>query len=364
MDKQNWHFKENLWRPTVGENRLRIVPAVIGSGTTAWWMRVDIHNISLVFKSNKFVCNAQLFEKPCSLCEMRKKFEAEGEFEEAKRIGLRKYTFFNVIDRANEDEGVKVWMAPISAWWQIERAVFRGSGSSLIIDWPEKGTYGCDLLIYYDPNEQFKHRYKVSILSEEPRPLGTEEQIKRWIKEVLPLKPENFYNVVDELETQFVESSIRALVMKQREFKKREPLYEAIYERNAPFEQVKEANRILLALDGLSKKEIFEKEQEEFQSELLKLDGEISLYSRRPCLITRLTESDLEEIVEQLKKEKQELIKVYSEKNEPQMNVIFKDVESAYITWLENQEKGVGQRLLKLSIMKVIDQYTESLRII
>ena len=86
MNKQNWNSEENLWYPSAGDNRIRIAPAVTSSDTTAWWMRVDVHDVLSGAGSRKFVCNAQLFKNLCSLCELKRKFEAEGKVEEARSL--------------------------------------------------------------------------------------------------------------------------------------------------------------------------------------------------------------------------------------------------------------------------------------
>jgi hypothetical protein len=320
-------------------------------------MRVDIHNIN-ISEAKKFVCNSQLFRKPCRLCEMKHKFSIEKKHNEAKKIELWKFTFLNIIDRANEDKGVKVWMAPISAWWQIEKAAFRNGNLSLILNSSEDGTYGCDLSVNYDPNEQFKNRYKVTILHNDPRPLGTEEQLKKWVEEVLPLKPENFYDVVAYKKLKYVESSIRTFVKKCREFHKRVPLLDAIYVRGAPPEQVKEARRILLALDGLSKEDILKEEHEEFQAELNKLDGDIHTYQWRGFITFVMREDQCKGILESLKKEKQKLVNAYTKKNEEQLDEILKDVESVHQRWMEEvYAKGAGRGIMKLSILRDINKY-------
>jgi len=358
MDKNNWHLKENLWRPVAGENRIRIAPSVTGSGTTAWWMRVDIHHIPSAIRSKKLVCNAQPFKKPCSLCEMKRKFKTEGEVEEAESIGLWKYTFLNIIDRANEDGRIKVWMAPISAWWQIARAVFRDGDVSLIMDSPRDGTYGCDLLVYYDPDEkQYGRRYKVSILRSEPKQIGTTEQVEKWIKQLLPLKPENFYTVVDELETQFVESSIRAWVKRRQEFEKREPLFRVIHGRCIPFEQVKKANRILQALDGWTVKKILKEEHKELQSFL----GSSPTYDEKSLYWAVLLQGkrawERELLIDQKRKEREQMIKIYTDTEQEKLEATVKNPEEAYKNWLKKQENRSRPMLMKLSIMEAKDRY-------
>jgi len=229
MDKTNWNSREYLWQPDPHtDNRIRIVPVPRKSTKATWWMRVNVHAVE-IYRTKKFVCNEQLFKKPCRLCEMKRKFSDEGKHNEAGRIGLWKYTFLNVIDRAKEDEGVKVWMAPISAWWQIKETVFHDGDASLIIDSSEDGTYGCDLSVYYNPGEQFKRRYKVSILRGDPRPLGTEEQSKKWTEEVLPLKPENFFDPVEDEEVMSLESVIETEVFENWRENTKDSLWEKIY---------------------------------------------------------------------------------------------------------------------------------------
>jgi hypothetical protein len=140
--------------------------------------------------------------------------------EEAEKIDTWKYVFLNVIDREHEGDGVKVWMAPISAWNQIKKEVFSRGDSSLIFDSPDDGTHGCDLSVYYSPDAtQYNLRYKVSILQDDPRPLGTEKQEGIWAEQVLPLEPENFFSPVEDEKVILLKSIIEKEVFK--EWKKR-----------------------------------------------------------------------------------------------------------------------------------------------
>lgn len=130
MDKTNWNSRENLWRRKEKvENRIRIMPETEGSNA-GWWMEVNIHEVRTIYQRYQhFICNKQLFNLSCKLCNMKKRFKRKGKLKEAEKIRLRKYSFLNIIDRGKKAEGVKVWMAPISAWNRIKHLCFRDEGN-------------------------------------------------------------------------------------------------------------------------------------------------------------------------------------------------------------------------------------------
>jgi hypothetical protein len=213
ITKTGWNSDISLWRPEAYfNNRIRIVPVPRKSKKANWWMRVNFHYIK-VSEGRRFICNNQLFKKPCKLCDLRLQFIFNHRCEEAEKIDTWKYVFLNVIDREYEDKGVKVWMAPISVWNQIKKEALSRGDSSLIFDSPDDGTYGCDLSVYYSPDStQYNLRYKVSILQDDPRPLGTEKQEGIWAEQVLPLEPENFFSPIDDEEVEYLKEEIEKAV--------------------------------------------------------------------------------------------------------------------------------------------------------
>lgn len=223
MDKTNWNSRLYLWRPEKKiKNRIRIMPEPEGA-KAKWWMRVDIHVVHTIYERQQFICNKQLFDLSCKLCNMKKRLKRQDKLKEAEEIVLRRYSFLNIIGREREAEGVKVWMAPISAWNWISRHYFKEENPVEYFDTPpneERGReywrYGHDLNVFYRPNQEPFLMYYVEPphFDDEPTPLGTEEQREIWASEVLPLLPENYYDPIElkDEELKLLEEGIVKLV--------------------------------------------------------------------------------------------------------------------------------------------------------
>jgi len=154
---------------------------------------------------------------------MKKRLKRQDKPKEAGKIVLRRYGFLNIIDRAREAEGVKVWMAPISACNQIKYFYFREDNHIEYFDTPpdekrnqDRWRYGHDSNVFYDPEEEPLHMYYVepNRFGDKPTPLGTEEQREIWASQVLPLLPENYYDPVElkDKELKLLEKGIAELV--------------------------------------------------------------------------------------------------------------------------------------------------------
>ena len=243
MNKMFWDSREYLWRrKEKTKNRIRIMPMPEDS-EAKWWMRVDIHVVQTIYERQQFICNKQLFNLSCKLCNMKKRFKRQDKLKEAEKIRLRRYSFLNIIDRDREAEGVKVWMAPISAWNRINHLYLKDYNPVEFFDTPpnkerdrEPWSYGHDLSVFYYPDREPALMYYVEPphLDDKSTPLGTDEQREIWASEVLPLLPENYYDPIEfkDLELKLMEERIERLVSHEEYIAYTEtPEYEAEMER-------------------------------------------------------------------------------------------------------------------------------------
>jgi len=206
---------------------------------------------------------------------MKKRLKRQDKPKEAEKIVLRRYTFLNIIDREREAEGVKVWMAPISAWSRISFHLFNEDSDVSFFDTPpneERGwkcwSYGQDLNVIYDPEEEPIRMYSVQPLFFESTPLGTEEQREIWASQVLPLLPENYYDPVElkDKELKLLEKGIAELVSHE-EFMAyiRTPEHEAELERRREEEKRK---RVEEEQAKIERKKYFEEISEKMKEDI------------------------------------------------------------------------------------------------
>lgn len=284
MNKFNWNSNLYLWRPEKKiKNRIRIMPGPEDSKGN-WVMRVDIHVIDTRYQRyQRYICNRQLFNVSCKLCNMKKRLKRQDKPKEAEKIALRRYGFLNIIDRAREAEGVKVWMAPISAWNRIRYFHFREDNRIEYFDTPPdekrnqgRWRYGHDSNVFYDPEEEPLHMYYVepNRFGDKPTPLGTEEQREIWASQVLPLLPENYYDPLEfkDKELKLLEKRIAELVSHE-EFMAyiQTPEYKAELERKREKEERKKVEEEQAKIE---QKKYFEELRKKIRKELL--SGELS----------------------------------------------------------------------------------------
>ena len=97
--------KNSFWRPTDGENNIRIVPTSDGDPFKEKWFHYNV-------AKGGFLCPKRNFGGECPVCEFGSKLWNEGT-EESKTMAkdmFAKQRFFSpVLVRGEEDEGVKVW---------------------------------------------------------------------------------------------------------------------------------------------------------------------------------------------------------------------------------------------------------------
>lgn len=95
---------------TSAKKRVRILPAK-NEGETPF-TELHIHSKKVDGKNRKFVCLKEMYDKDCPFCEAREELYSSGkesDKEIAKKYYPRKTYVCRVIDREEEDEGVKFW---------------------------------------------------------------------------------------------------------------------------------------------------------------------------------------------------------------------------------------------------------------
>lgn len=90
--------------------------------------------------NDQYLCLEKMYGKPCPICEERKKAEAEGDAEYAKKLTPTKRVVVYLIDREAEKDGVKIWSMP----WTLDRdiskiAVDKKTGELYEVDNPDEG---------------------------------------------------------------------------------------------------------------------------------------------------------------------------------------------------------------------------------
>lgn len=173
----------NYWKPKVGRNTIRILPAVDDMGDFFW---VDVGKHFL--QNNKtYICPEFTLGEPCPICEFVKELYSAGDAESktlAGNIGRRKQFWMNIIDRDNEDAGVQLFTPGA--------LIFKAIAS--IIGDPDYGDIfdeddGTDIVITRtglgrtDTRYEVMARRKSSPLSHDP------DLIDKWIESALDLSP-------------------------------------------------------------------------------------------------------------------------------------------------------------------------------
>ena len=203
------------WRPSEGENIIRVLPAKV-EREGSWFLRVNKHFVYTYshMKPEVFICNFQLFNKSCALCEFERRREEKRDPSVRKFFGLTQQGVVNIVVRGTEREAAKVWEAPGTAFKNMtsinrlpvsilhKRKMYR--------DIKENALYECDLKVLYKPEEKPWLRYNVDI--GKIRPMGTEEEKQQWLEQALELLPEVLYKPVEDSETSALLGEVKELM--------------------------------------------------------------------------------------------------------------------------------------------------------
>jgi len=190
-----------VWKPKKGENKIRIFPSRKDSGSkVTFHLKAGKHFIQHDDRKEAFICNMVTHQKPCPACEMNAKLFLEGRKDEAARYRVQEFGAFNVIDRNDEEAGVRIWECPPVAVWEFIIGVVTGGGDfDDVINTKEDFTKGRDVVVMFDPTAPPQNKYH--ILFKELSPIGTDEQIEKWMGEsfrdliAIKIYPETDYEV-------------------------------------------------------------------------------------------------------------------------------------------------------------------------
>lgn len=127
----------DMWRPKSGENVIRILPAT--------WDDFDHYGYDVFMHryvgsdSSNYVCPNKMKGKACCICDEAKQLKADGEEDEAKKIGFQKRVWVWVIDRDDKSETPQVWDMSWSQDRDISEQSRYKNGKILLIDHPDEG---------------------------------------------------------------------------------------------------------------------------------------------------------------------------------------------------------------------------------
>jgi len=170
----------SLWRPADGQNRIRILPPT-WEDARHYGYDIYIH-YGVGADNQSYLCLQKMKNKPCPICEERAKASSKGDDEAAKAYAPKKRVMVYMIDRKNEDEGVKVWAMP----WTLdrdlaERQVDPDTNEVLLIDDPDEGY---DVMFSREVkggNTRFAGYVGIDI-ARRPSPLSDDEdQMRDWL---------------------------------------------------------------------------------------------------------------------------------------------------------------------------------------
>jgi hypothetical protein len=223
--------ESGFWKPETGKNVIRILP--------------EVGNMEFFFvESGRHYMDKKSYEcanlnsggaERCPLCDVNQLMYEAGEIPEAKKWRASKSYLMNVIVRGSESEGPKIYAAGQIVFGQI---------ASLIGD-PDIGDVsdieeGFDIILDRT-GEGMETRY-TSRPSRNPSPLGSAEEVEKWLKEAKDLQA-----YVDERIPEYEEMATQsgaAVFLGLVEGDEEEPVEEEYDEEEADEEPVKASDRI------------------------------------------------------------------------------------------------------------------------
>lgn len=182
------------WKPKKGEtpNQIRILPA---KGNASFHLKVGKHFIKHEDGWEVFVCNYEIYGEPCPACEKYLELRKTDK-EAAAAFKPQVRGVFNIIDRNAEEAGVQKWEAPASKIWRPVIEWFKGNTKfNNLVGTAKDPLEGRDLFIIFKPEEDPGSMYNV--WPDQTSPLGTPEQVKKWLEEAEPLIAEKLYPEID-----------------------------------------------------------------------------------------------------------------------------------------------------------------------
>lgn len=171
----------DMWRPKSGENVIRILPPT--------WDDFDHYGYDVFMHryvgsdSSNYVCPNKMRGKACCICDEAKQLKADGEEDEAKKIGFQKRVWVWVIDRDDKSEQPQVWDMSWSQDRDISEQSRYKNGKILLIDHPDEGF---DVIVKKTGSGKTNTKYHFNIerdsspISEDP---DKQEEILKFITE-------------------------------------------------------------------------------------------------------------------------------------------------------------------------------------
>lgn len=188
-------WSEKFWKPKSGdENLIRILPA---KGKAKYHLKAGKHFIEHSDRVESFICNRATYQESCVACEEYDRLLKEEKKEAAAEYKSQVRGTFNIIDRTNEEAGVKLWESPPVAVWEFIIGLVLGkSKMNNIAGAEDDPLQGRDLLILYYPKQQPQHMYK--LLPDDTTPLGSKKDVAKWLEQAVELLAENVYPKADQ----------------------------------------------------------------------------------------------------------------------------------------------------------------------
>ena len=171
-----------FWKPKVGTSKVRLLPEV--GEMEFFFVNVGQHFIS---KGNQHYCPDFTLGEKCPICEFVNDLYTAGDqasIELARKIGVRKGFWMNVIDRANESAGPQIYTPGVMVFREIAAFAMNPQYGDLVIDENE----GLDLEIVRT-GAGLKTRYHCTF-DRETSPLADDPAvIDQWLGAAIDLTP-------------------------------------------------------------------------------------------------------------------------------------------------------------------------------
>ncbi len=195
----NTFIKEGL---TTATKEIRILPTADGSSP---FIEMHGHKVLVDGDWKTFACLKHENNEPCPFCEAKDALYATGkdaDKELAKKYNARKMYVVKVIDRANEEEGVKFWRfnhdyrkeGILDKIFGVLQAVKKD------VTHPETGR---DLMLTINRNPSTKAITVSSVSHMDPSPLSSDaEKVKEWLadartwRDVYAIKTYDFLEII------------------------------------------------------------------------------------------------------------------------------------------------------------------------
>lgn len=134
-------------------------------------------------QKNAFLCLELMKNSPCPICEERRKAEAEGDVEYAKKLMPSKRVLAYIIDREKEGEGVKLWSMAAGTDLAITlQAKDKKTGALYPIDDPDEGFD----VSFTTKGTKPKIKYLGIIVDRDSSKLGNEDWLEFAVKNPIP----------------------------------------------------------------------------------------------------------------------------------------------------------------------------------